>query len=247
MVYDKKIFEVKNLVNKYILFKDDDVGKNFNNLKKWIDIIIENNAKAAIGLIGKYMKNKELVEYLNSLDPTKIEIFCHGYYHSYLPFIINKLFKNKRTLGVEFDKDNKSHNKYLKKYRLLEKKYLKIKAISFGPPGNIWNNSVIDALINNDFKMMFSWEKIKGNIFTIPLTNNLKQDSFEKFLEEYKSNKNEIIYTLQFHHADLSYKQFEIIKKVINFLKHEEKRIFITPSELLEISKKDREISNLIH
>ncbi len=246
MVYDKKLFEVKNLVSKYVLFKDDDVGKNFNKLKKWIDIILENDAKGSIGLIGKYMKNNSLVDYLNSLDPAKIEIFCHGYYHSYLPFMINKFLKTKK-LGVEFDKDYKSHNKSLKKYRLLEKKYLKTRAICFGPPGNTWNNSVIDALINNDFKMMFSWNKINGDISTIPLTNNLKQDSFKKFLEDYNSNKNDIIYTLQFHHADLSDNQFGIIKQVIDFLKHDEKRIFITPSELFEISKKDKEIFNLIY
>lgn len=233
--------------DKYIIFKDDDVGKNFNNLKKWIDIIIDNDAKGSIGLIGKYLKNNELVVYLNSLDPTKFEIFCHGYYHSYLPFMINKFFKNKRLIGLEFDKDYNSHNKSLNKYRLLEKKYLKTKAICFGPPGNTWNNSVIDALVDNDFKMMFSWTKINGNIYKIPLTNNLKQDSFEKFLEEYQIKKNDIIYTLQFHHADLSDNQFEIMKKAIHFLKNEEKRIFITPSELLEISKKNIEILNLIH
>jgi hypothetical protein len=161
--------------------------------------------------------------------------------------MVNKLFKNKRILGVEFDKDYNSHNKSFKKYRLLEKKFLKTKAISFGPPGNIWNNNVIDSLIDNEFKMMFSWTKINGDIYTIPLTNNLKKNSFEEFLKDYKSNKNDTIYTLQFHHADLSDKQFEIIKKVIHFLKNEEKRIFITPSDLLEITKKDREIFKLIH
>ena len=85
---------------KYVIFKDDDAGKNFYKLKKWIDIVLENNAKGAIGLIGKYMKNQQLREFLNSLDSNKIEIFCHGYSHSSLPFFINKIFGKNRFIKI---------------------------------------------------------------------------------------------------------------------------------------------------
>ena len=60
--------------NKYVIFKDDDVGKEFSSLKRWIDIILENDAKGSIGLIGKYLKNQDLHNYLNSLDEKKIDI-----------------------------------------------------------------------------------------------------------------------------------------------------------------------------
>ena len=40
------------MTKKYVIFKDDDVGKYFDRLKKWIDIVLKNDAKAAIGLIG---------------------------------------------------------------------------------------------------------------------------------------------------------------------------------------------------
>jgi len=230
------------LQQKYVIFKDDDVGKDLSNLKKWIDLVLKNNAKAAIGLIGKHLKNNELREYLKSLDKDRIEIFCHGYSHSYLPFLEKKFFGKNRIFHAEFDKDLRSHDSSLKRYRELESQYLGKKAITFGPPGNIWNKSAIDALAQNDFKLMFAWEKIEHKIFTIPLTSNLKQNSLDEFISGYENNKNDLIYTLQFHHADLAEKQFKLTEAVIDFLKNNENRIFIKPSELLEISKKDKNI-----
>jgi len=226
------------LSKKYIIFKDDDVGNDTQSLKKWIDIIQEKNVKSAIGLIGRCMKDRELVDYLNSLDTDKIEIFCHGYYHKQLPYIIRKMKKSKELPKTEFNKDFVRHNRSLKKYRLAESKYMKTKAITFGPQGNIWNDNVIDAVIQNDFKLMFSWRKIKAEIFTIPLTENLKQSSFEEFLKDYKKNKNDEIFTLQFHHEKLTDKQFELMIEVIDFFKNKEKRTFIKPSELLELVHK---------
>ena len=83
-----------------------------------------------------------------------------------------------------------------------------------------------------------SWYKIKGDIFTVPLSENFKQDSLEEFIKDYKKNKNNKIFTLQFHHANLSDKQFELMKDVIDFLKNKEKRIFVKPSELLKLVDK---------
>lgn len=234
------------MTNKYVIFKDDDVGKNLSNLKKWIDIVLKNDAKAAIGLIGKHLKNNELREYLKSLDKDRIEIFCHGYSHSPLPFLERKFLGKNRIFHVEFDKDLRSHDSSLKRYRELESKYLGKKAITFGPPGNIWNKNTIDALAENDFKFMFAWEKIERKIFTIPLSNNLKQNSLDEFIKEYRKNKNDLIYTLQFHHANLTDRQFELTEEVIDFLKNKENRIFIKPSELLDISKKEKDILKLI-
>jgi hypothetical protein len=220
-----------------VLFKDDDAGKDFDKLKKWVDVILKNNVKAAIGLIGKFMKSQQLREFLNSLDPNKIEIFCHGYSHSYLPFLINRKFGKNRFFKIEFDKTYKSHDKSLKKYRDAESKYLKKKAIAFGPPGNQWNEDVPKALVENDFKLMFSWKKVSPGIFTIFISNNFKQNSLEEFIKDYEKNKNDALFVLQFHHANLSDKQFKLMAEVIDFLKNKENRSFITPSELLHLSK----------
>lgn len=233
-------------MKKYVIFKDDDVGKDIPGLKKWIDIVLKNNAKAAIGLIGKYMNNKELIQFLNTLNADRIEIFCHGYSHGRLPFLLRKNWKKNRLLPVEFDRNSKSHNSSLKKYRNYEKKYLDSKTIVFGPPGNTWNKNVVEPLLKNDFKMMFSWRKVGRGILTIPLTDNFKQDKLGDFIEKYNKNKDKIIYTLQFHHANLSSKQFKLMSEVIDFLKNKEDRIFIIPSELLEISKNDKKILDLI-
>jgi peptidoglycan/xylan/chitin deacetylase (PgdA/CDA1 family) len=229
-----------------VIFKDDDVGKDFEGLKKWIDVVLENDAKATIGLIGKYMKNQELRDFLGTLDEDRIEIFCHGYSHSRLSFLIMKKIGRNRIYPTEFDRSFGSHYSSLKKYRKAECKYLDRKAIAFGPQGNIWNESVIDALVKNDFKLIFSWEKIKHDLLTIPLSGNFRQDSLDDFISVYKKNKEYPIYTLQFHHANLSERQFELMKEVIEFLKNNEGRIFITPSELLKISKKDKNIFDLM-
>ena len=223
---------------KYVIFKDDDVGKDTQNLKRFVEIVLKNNAKASIGLIGKHLDDQELIEYLNSLDKERIEIFCHGYYHKQFPYIIRKIKGSKELPKTEFNKDLKKHDSSLKKYREVESKYLKTKAIAFGPQGNIWNEHVVDALVKNDFKLMFAWEKIKGNIITIPLSSNYKQNSLDDFVNEYKKHKNDEIFTLQFHHADLSEKQLGLLNDVIGFLKDDEKRIFITPSELLNLVDK---------
>jgi hypothetical protein len=245
-----KNLEVILLAKKYVVFKDDDVGKDFEELKKWINVVLENNAKAAIGLIGKYMKNQELRDFLNSLNGEKIEVFCHGYSHSRLPFLLIKMYRKNRFYPVEFDRDFKSHNLSLKRYRQAENKYLDRKAITFGPPGNIWNDSVINALLQNDFKLMFSWEKAKHDLFTIPLSDNLRQNSLDEFIKVYEKNKNDLIYTLQFHHSSLSEKQFRVMAEVIDFLKNNEDRVFVTlfvtPSELLKISKSDKTIFDLM-
>ena len=230
---------------KYIIFKDDDVGKDLPGLKRWIDIILENKAKGAIGLIGKYL-DKDLANYLNSLDSDKIEVFCHGYSHSHIPFMLRKIIGRNRILPTEFDRNIKSHDSSLQKFRVAESKYLEKRAITFGPPGNIWNDNVIDPLLKNDFKMMFSWDKTKYDLLTIPLSDNLKQNSLEEFKKDYEKKKEDLIYTLQFHHANLSEQQFELIKEVIDFLKNKEKRIFVTPSELLEISKKNKQVYDLM-
>lgn len=230
---------------KYILFKDDDVGKDLPGLKKWIDIVLKNNAKGAIGLIGKYL-DKDLANYLNSLDSDKIEVFCHGYSHSHIPFLLRKMIGRNRILPTEFDRNFKSHDSSLKKFREVESRYLKKKTITFGPPGNIWNDNVIKPLLKNDFKLMFSWDKAKHDLLTIPLSDNLKQNSLDEFINDYEKKKEDIVYTLQFHHAYLSEGQFEIIKEVIDFLKNKEKRVFVTPSELLEIIKKDKQVYSVM-
>jgi len=234
------------LTKKYVIFKDDDAGKDFFSLKKWINIIIENNAKGTIGVIGKNLKNKEFSNYLNSLDKNKIEIFCHGYYHSYIPFILRRMIGRNRIFPNEFDRTEKSHNQSLEKFRIAEKRYLKTKAICFGPPGNEWNEKVVEPLIKNNFKMMFSRSKIKGNIFTIPISKNLKHKSIDEFIKDYQKNKNDAVFTLQFHHADLTEEQFDLIEDAVNFLKNEEKRIFIRPSELIGISHKDKELHDML-
>ena len=235
------------MTKKYVLFKDDDVGKDLPNLKKWIDIVIENKGKGTIGIIGKYLRNKNLVEYLRSLDKERIELFCHGYSHSYLPFLLKKFIGRNRLFPTEFDRNIRSHNRSLKKYRKYEKKYLDSKTIVFGPPGNTWNRNVVEPLLKNDFKMMFAWRKVGNSILTIPLTDNFKQDKLEEYIERYKKNKDKIIYTLQFHHANLSNEQFELIAEVIAFLKNKEKRIFVTPSELIEIKQRDKNVHNIIY
>jgi len=240
----KFIRKLKN--KKYVIFKDDDVGKDFFKFKKWVDIVVKNNGKGSLGVIGKYLKNKNLVDYLNSLDKEKIELFCHGYSHSYLPFIIRNIFGRNRIFPTEFDRSIRSHNNSLKKYRYIEKQYLDYKAIVFGPPGNTWNENVIEPLLKNDFKMMFSWRKVGRGIFTIPLTDNFKQDNIEDFINDYNKNKDKIIYTLQFHHANLSGEQFELITKVIDFLINNEKRIFINPSELIGIKQNDKNVLKII-
>lgn len=231
---------------KYVVFKNDDVGKDTLKLKKWIDIVLKKNAKAAIGLIGKYMKNQELIDFLKTLDKDRIEIFCHGYSHSYLPFFIIKKIGRNRIYPTEFDRNFNSHNSALKRYRKAENKYLNSKAICFGPQGNIWNDSVIDALLQNDFKLMFSWRKAKHDLFTIPLCDNLRQNSLDEFIKVYGKGKENPIYTLQFHHADLSNNQFNLMIEVIDFLKNDENRIFVTPSELLKISEKEKAIFDLM-
>ena len=233
-------------MKKYVIFKDDDVGKDIQGLKRWIDIVVKNNAKAAIGLIGKYMTDRELMQFLNSLEEDRIEIFCHGFSHGRLPFILKEIWRKNRLFPVEFDRNSKSHSLSLIKYRDTESKYLKRKTICFGPPGNVWNDSVIDPLLKYDFKLMFSWVKAKHDLFTIPLTDNFKQSSLKEFVKKYNKNKDRRIYTLQFHHANLSDEQFNLMNEVIDFLKNKEDRIFITPSELLKISKKDKEIYDLI-
>lgn len=234
------------MTKKYVIFKDDDVGKDFEGLKKWTDIVLENDAKATIGLIGKYMKEQELRDFLKTLDENRIEIFCHGYSHSPFPFLIMKKIGRNRIYPTEFDRNFRSHNLSLKKYRKAESKYLDRKAITFGPQGNIWNESVIDALVQNDFKLMFSWEKVGSDLFTIPLSGNLKQNSLDEFIKAYEKGKDSLIYTLQFHHANLSDRQFDLMVEVIDFLKNNEGRVFVTPSELLEISKKDKSIFDLM-
>jgi peptidoglycan/xylan/chitin deacetylase (PgdA/CDA1 family) len=234
------------LSKKYVVFKNDDVGKDTPKLKKWIDIVLKNDAKATIGLIGKYMKNQDLIEYLKTLDKDRIEIFCHGYSHSHLPFLLIKKIGRNRIYPTEFDRNFNSHNSSLKKFRDAESKYLDKKAICFGPQGNIWNDSIIDALVQNDFKLMFSWRKAKHDLFIIPLCNNLRQNSIDEFIKVYEKGKNNQIYTLQFHHADLSDKQFDLIVEVIDFLINKESRIFVTPSEILKISKKDKVIYDLM-
>jgi len=234
------------LTKKYVIFKDDDVGKDTIRLKKWVDVVIKNDAKAAVGLIGKYMKDQSLIKYLNSLDHEKIEIFCHGYYHKHYPYIFNKITGSKELPKTEYNKDVRKHNYSLKQYRTVESKYLKTKAVTFGPQGNIWNENVIDPLLKNDFKMMFSWEKIGGGLLRVPLTSNLRDTCLNDFIEGYKNNKNDVIYTLQFHHAKLSEKNFEVMGEVIDFLKNQEGRIFVTPSELFEISKKDEGIYTIM-
>jgi peptidoglycan/xylan/chitin deacetylase (PgdA/CDA1 family) len=228
------------LKNKYVIFKDDDAGKDFNKLKKWVDVVLEHDAKGAIGLIGKYMKNQQLREFLNSLDPNKIEIFCHGYSHSYLPFFIRKKFGKNRFFKIEFDKSFQAHDKSLKKYRAAESKYLKKMAITFGPPGNLWNDNAPKALVQNGFKLMFSGEKVCPGIFTIFINNNFKQNSLDEFIKDYDKNKNNELYVLQFHHANLSDKQFELMIEVIDFLKNKEGRAFVTPTEFLDLSKKEK-------
>jgi len=232
---------------KYVIFKDDDAGKDFNNLKKWINIIIKNDAKAAIGLIGKFIsKDTDLVKYLNKIDDKKIEIFCHGYSHAGFPFLVMKYWRKNRIFPTEFNRNFKKHNESLKKYRLAESKYLKKKSITFGPAGNIWNETAVDAVLQNDFKIMFSWEKASHNLFTIPLCDNFRRENIDEFIKVYSEKKDKLIYVLQFHHATLTDKQYKILPDVISYLINEEKRVFIKPSELLSISKKDKKIFKLI-
>jgi hypothetical protein len=86
---------------------------------------------------------------------------------------------------------------------------------------------------------MFAWEKVGGEIFTIPLSDNLKQNSLNEFKKNYEKYRNDVVYTLQFHHANLSEEQFGLMNEVIGFLSKEEGRVFVTPTELLKINEKE--------
>jgi len=233
------------LNKKYIILKDDDAGVDLEKLKKWVDIVVKNDAKGSIGVIGKHLNDKKLQVFLNSLDQNTIEIFCHGYYHTHSPYYLNKIIR-RNLPKTEFNKDKKNHGLSLKKYREDERKYLNSSTVSFGPQGNIWNENIIDPLLQNSFKLMFSWENVGGGIHTIPLSSNFRQNSLEEFIKSYERKKDDLIYTLQFHHAKLTDKKFKLMEEVIDFLKNKEKRIFVTPSELLEISKNDKEIYSLM-
>jgi len=234
------------LTKKYVVFKDDDAGVDLESLKRWVKVVIDNDAKGTIGVIGKHLKNPELSEYLKSLNQEKIEIFCHGYYHNHSPYIITKLTRSKELPKTEFNKDISEHDISLKKYREDEHKYLNSSTASFGPQGNIWNENIIEPLLQYDFKLMFSWENVGSGIHTIPLSENFKHNSLDEFISGYEGKKNDLIYTLQFHHAKLTDEQFKVMKEVIDFLKNEEKRIFVTPSELLEISENNEEIRSIM-
>ena len=234
------------MTKKYVVFKDDDAGVDLDSLKRWVDVVIDNGAKGSIGVIGKHLRNQKLRDYLNSLNQEKIEIFCHGYYHGHSPYIFSKLTRSKELPKTEFNKDMNKHDFSLKKYRADESKYLNSKTVTFGPQGNIWNENIIEPLLQNNFKLMFSWENVGGKILTIPLSSNLRQNSLDEFIEGYEGNKNDVIYTLQFHHAKLTDKNFEVMAEVIDYLKNEQGRIFVTPSELLGISKENDKIFNLM-
>jgi len=93
------------------------------------------------------------------------------------------------------------------------------KAIAIEPPGNQWNEDVPKALVENDFKLIFSWKKVNPGIFTIIISNNFKQNLLEEFIKDYDKHKNDALFVLQFHHATLSDKQFMLIAEVIDFLK----------------------------
>lgn len=233
---------------KYVIFKDDDAGINLQNLKRWIDIILEKNCKGTIGVIGKYLKNKELREYLNSLNQEEIEIFCHGFSHKRLPYIGKKMFKGKKKFSGEFENSLERHTALIEKYCEYEKKYLNTKAIAFGPQGNKWNENIIKPLIKNNFKMMFSWKNVGGGLLTIPLTINFRKDLLCEFFDHnrYEKNKNDVIYTVQFHHAKFSEQDFEFLPDIIDFLINKEGRISVTPSELYKISQKDEEIYSIM-
>ena len=84
---------------------------------------------------------------------------------------------------------------------------------------------------------MFTGKKVSIDLFTIFLNSNFKQTSLDEFIKDYDKNKNETLFVLQFHHADLSNKQFKVLVEVIDFLKNKEKRIFVTPAEFFKISK----------
>ena len=91
---------------------------------------------------------------------------------------------------------------------------------------------IIDPLIKNGFKIMFSWRMVGGGLFTIPITDNFNQIKIEDFINNYRRYKERSIYTLQFHHANINNEQFELLSEVIYFLKNKEKRFFLKPSEL---------------
>ena len=234
------------MTKKYVIFKDDDVGVDTPKLKRWIEIVIKNDAKATVGLIGKYMKDEELISYLNSLDNSKIEIFCHGYHHKHYPYIIRNITKSKDLPKTEFNKDIEKHNSSLKKYRTHEANLLHSKTITFGPQGNIWNKDVIIPLLEHDFKMMFSWENVGGGILTIPLSGNLEHESLKDFIKCYEEHENDVIYTLQFHHAKYTDKNFEVMEQVIDYLKNKERRVFVTPSDLFSISQNNKEVYSIM-
>lgn len=241
-----------------VLLKLDDVrGKNdstsYNNFDKIYDYAAEENVPMAFGVIGNSLESNDQ-DYYDTLkkwnDSGLIEVWHHGYWHSYFDADGNAWTEDSGSKYGEYKLSyEKQYESFSATYNLLKEK-AGIEIRSFCAPFNATDDTTV-TMLNNDFPqikvMMTALDPVSLPQYTtepqfMHLTNRIHVESatgvfsdFDTFKAEFTEKLNDDYIVIQMHgglwweiNSTRTEEQFSRFKEMVEFMR-QSGATFMTP------------------
>lgn len=223
-----------------VIFKMDDLCTDRNDRITWnwtrfASLILQEDAAASMGIIGKYLENphqtfinwvKEMVQSGN------FEIFNHGYYHNILDY-------DGDTTNTEFkDREEILQRESIRKTQNLAKEKLGLTLKAFGAPNNAIEGTT--ATVLSEFSEIEIWfYGLNDNNAGKEILKRTKEIEYptlypnsEKFMQAFESIADNSQLVLQGHPDAWTKEEFVEFKIILKFLKANHVT-FLLPSETL--------------
>lgn len=224
---------VKKTSPRVIIFKFDDLSeKTLPAFQRVADIIVKKECKAGFGIVGRSCEGgAEKLQYFNRVkdfnNTGRIEIWAHGYDH----------FMNGDTLTEFRNTPYEQQFDHFKKTLDLVSEKCGITMHTFGTPGNKSDSSTTNVI--NQFPQVQVYlfpflrdQALKQLLLTsrVDMEQGTGKMNYEFFVKNYTDRSEREYMVLQGHPGAWKDDGFEILSRIIDFLKTKEV-LFMTPYE----------------
>jgi len=229
----------------YVILKLDDVGKQGNGRvpPRWIkvaDFIKERKIKAGLGIICNSLEgdSTQLIKWIQEQQATGLfEFWNHGYDHKEWQEGDKKLQEFK---GASYEQQ-KEH--FLKSQALFTEK-VGFPMKTFGAPFNATDENTVKAIAEIPELKIWLYADPKTPAGKVVLTrpdwlgieNPLFVPSLDRFIRPYDNHFKTECLVIQGHPNQWDDARFAEFVKIVDFLT-EQKAVFVTPSEYVELKK----------
>ncbi len=245
-----------------IIIKADDLIETTPNWSRFIQVVIDNEICASIGIISKPLSSKNSISEIRRISKIKqknnfpvIEFWNHGYDHSKhgnitefygtdfnyqlshiqksQDFFIDSLQCISHSFGAPFNKTSSVTDAALKKYPDINV-WMFYQKIEKQNSNDYWKDPKKKAIHSSDRNLILDVDYL-----------SLKDFSMDRLQKNFNKDKNKQYILIQIHPQHWNNKSFENFIKLISFYKDQKRGIFMTPYQYYQFLHTRNEQSEL--